>query len=447
MKVDARVRLTSLALIALMLLVAGTAMAGGRGEAQAQVLTVWHTYNTPEQQAIIDAAIEVFESRHPGITVEDTARNLDADKSASMVALNAGSGPDVVTANNGETSMGPMVRAGYLLNLDAYADQYGWEEDYLSPDLWSRAKYTTDGTDFGKGSLFGVPFSGELVGVYYNRDLFNELGIEVPSTMAEFDSAAAALKAAGYVPVAYGSAEMWPFYHLFGALLGSAMGEDMGNDAAQTLLQQLVIDNDPAASFDTEGMLLAARTISDWAENGYFFDNFTGIKIDDALQMFLARQAGMFIQGSWYSMSVGEAEFATGIFPFPAWSEGMSPQVGGMTTPLGINAASNNQDLAAEFINILLSEQSVHEKRTEIEFLPPNVPADLSSAQEGTLFHDLLSMWNEMNLNNRVGQYLDWATPGMGDALGKAGQDLLAGVITPEEFVEAVEAEYRGWVD
>ncbi len=447
MKVTGRLRLVSLVLIGLMVPAIGSVFAGGQKEAAEQVLTVWHTYNTPEQQAIIDAAIAVFESRHPGVTVEDTARNLDADKSAAMVALNAGSGPDVLSANNGETSMGPMVRAGYLLNLDDYATQYGWEEDYLSPDLWSRAKYTTDGTDFGSGSLFGVPFSGELVGVYYNRDLFDELGIAVPTTMAEFDAAAAALKGAGYVPIAYGSAEMWPFYHLFGALLGSALGEDLGNDAAQELLQQLVIDNDPAASFDTEGMVLAARTISEWAQTGYFFDNFTGIKIDDALQMFLARQAGMFIQGSWYSMSVGEAEFGTGIFPFPAWSEGMSPQVGGMTTPLGINAAGDNQDLAAEFINILLSEKSVHEKRNEIEFLPPNVPADLSTAQEGTLFYDLLSMWNEMNVNNRVGQYLDWATPGMGDALGKAGQDLLAGSITPEQFVQAVETEYRDWVD
>lgn len=449
------VKSRSIALIATFLFIGVMSLwAGGQAEVESEAageeavkLTVWHIYNTPEQQAIMDAVIEELESRHPNVTVEDTARTLDADKSATMAALNAGTGPDVVTANNGETSMGPMVRGGYLIDLDPYSREYGWEEDYLSADLWARAKYSDDGQEFGEGSLYGVPGFGELVGVYYNKALFDELGLEVPKNFADFEAVCEELKSNGYTPIAYGSAEMWPFYHLFGSLLGATLSREMGTNEAQEWLQDVVIGNDPDRSFDNDGVLLAAETIKKWADNGYFFDNFTGIKIDDALQLFLAEQAGMFIQGSWYSGSVASASFDTGIFPFPGWDpdDGMTPQVGGMNTPLGINVSTEHKDLAAELLDILLSSDKAHELEREIGLLPPNVPADLSDVEEDSIYYDLLSMWNRMNAENRVGQYLDWTSPGMGDAMGQAGQELLAGSISPADFVDAVEAEYRDW--
>jgi raffinose/stachyose/melibiose transport system substrate-binding protein len=56
----------------------------------------------------------------------------------------------------------------------------------------------------------------------------------------------------------------------------------------------------------------------------------------------------------------------------------------------------------------------------------------------------MLVLWNQMNAKNRVGQYFDWTTPTMGDE--PAGQELLSGNITPQQFVERMQANYSSWV-
>lgn len=434
----------------------GTLWAGGKkespggsaGGAAPVTLTMWDIYNTPGQHKVIEAVIADFTAKHPNVTVDETYRTLDADKTATLAALNAGAGPDIVTANNGETEMGPMVRAGQLVNLSPYSATYGWEKNYLSPSLWARAKYTADGKTFGEGNLYGVPLYGELVGVYYNKDLFAKYGVAVPKTLGDFEKAAQTFKNAGVVPIAYGAAEMWPFYHLYGEILGATLADEKGGDAAESWLSGTVIKTDPSLSFDDPAVLKAAQIVQDSGNNGYFFKNFTGLKIEDALQYFLAGQAAMYIQGSWDSATIAAANFKSGIFAFPPVKEstGMVPQVGGMATPVGINHNSPHKELAAEFLNTMLSSAKAHQLERDIAVLPPTVPADVSVAKAGSLYYELLTLWNNMNAKNRVGQYLDWTTPSMGDVMGQAGQALLANKITPQQFVDKVEADYKAWV-
>jgi len=51
--------------------------------------------------------------------------------------------------------------------------------------------------------------------------------------------------------------------------------------------------------------------------------------------------------------------------------------------------------------------------------------------------------WNEANQVNRVGHFLDWTTPTMWDTMAEAGRELVLGSITPEEFVQKIEDDYR----
>ena len=438
--------------VAAMTVAAAGLWAGGQGEAKGAAtagpvkLTVWDVHTVEGENAIMNAVIARFQKDHPNVTIERTARQLDDDKTATMAALNAGAGPDVVTANNGETEMGPMVRAGYLINLDSYSAKYGWEKNYLSPSLWNRAKYTTDGKTFGTGSLYGVPIMGELVGVYYNRDLFDKLGIAVPKTFADFEAAAEKLKAAGVVPIAYGAAEVWPFFQIWADILAATLSDQIGSAAAQKWFSDAVIKGDPSIKWTDPAVLKAAQIIKRWADTGYFTKGFTGLAINDALQLFLAGKTGMFVQGSWFASDVAKASFNAGMFAFPPMkaSDGMVSQVGGMTTPNGINKASKNKDLAAAFLDIMLSSTDAHAIERDNFMLPPTIPADLKGVKQGIVVYDLLQLWNDMNKNDRVGQYLDWTTPDMGSQ--DAGPLMLAGNLTPEQFCQKMQATYTAWI-
>jgi raffinose/stachyose/melibiose transport system substrate-binding protein len=415
--------------------------------AQQVTLKLWSDWNETSRQVALKEAMKEFESTHPNVKFENVTRAFQTNKQAILTAMSSGNGPDIPTVNNGETMMGPMVRAGDVVNLDPYAKKYGWEKKFLSPSLWARAEYANHGTKFGSGHLYAVPIDGELVGVFYNKAIFKKLGLSVPKTFSEFEQDAAKIKAAGITPIAYGAAEQWPFYHIYGEILDVTLTDAMGAADAENWLNDVVINWDASKSWNNPSVIKAAKILQSWVKKGYFPKGFTGLKIEAALQLFKAGQAAMFIQGSWYTTGIANSPIKAGFFPLPPMEqgEGFPPQVGGMATPLGIYAKSDHQKLAAEFLNTMLSSPKVRAVQVKNDVLVPDIPASLKGLEPGSLYYDLLSTWNKVNKLDRVGQYLDWTTPTMGDTMGRAGEGLLAMKLTPKQFAQKVEADYQKW--
>ncbi|MEX2444108.1 MAG: extracellular solute-binding protein [Alkalispirochaeta sp.] len=52
------------------------------------------------------------------------------------------------------------------------------------------------------GTQFATPLVAVSHGVYYNQDVFDELGLDIPDTAEEFLEVAEEIKDAGYIPVA-----------------------------------------------------------------------------------------------------------------------------------------------------------------------------------------------------------------------------------------------------
>lgn len=416
--------------------------------AQTNVLEIWDVYYSDNRNPVVEAAIAQFKERHPDWEIKRTSRPLADMRTATMAALAAGAGPDIVLVNNGENMMGPMVRAGHVVNLDPYAEQYNWTTKLFSPGLWKRASYSADGTQFGEGHIYGVGLDAELVGVYYNMDILNALGLSIPESVAELEALFESVKQAGYAPLALGLLDDWQFFHLYGAVQNATLAQQMGADAAQAYLDDIVIAGAKERTWIEPGNVQAAKIVQEWAEKGYFVDGYSALGGDDALAVFQAGIAAVFIQGSWYSANIAQAEFETRFTPFPPMVKGgeLPSQIGGMATPLGINNFSNNKDAAAEFLDILISSNKTVELQLDMFVLPARVPAPLELVQEGSVFHDILHAWNLTNQVNRVGHFLDWTTPTMWDTMADAGRDLVLGRITPEEFARRIEVDYRNHV-
>lgn len=424
-------------------------LASGMALARENVLTIWHVHTQVAPRKAIEAAIAEFTRRHPDMRVEQTIRELEDLTGMVKAALSAGRGPDIMTLNNGETMMGPLFRAGYVESLEPYAQKYGWAGKLLSPGLLNRARYSADGTVFGTGQLLAVPMSGELVGVYYNKDIFRQFGLSVPRDVTELEQILAKVQSAGVFPLAYGGLDRWQFFHLYGALQAASLTHQLGPDAAQRYLDDIVLHWSSERSWVTEANREAAARLQEWVRRGYLIPGFSGLNGDDAAALFSAGKAALFVQGSWYVsnfVTEGRAEF--GFFPFPPYvaAEGLPPQIGGMATPLGINKFSPNKDLAAEFLDILVASDTTAQIMLEYGDLPVRLPIDLARVKPNSLWYDLYSAWNEVNRLNRVAHYLDWTTSTMWDTLGNAGVDLLALKITPETFLDRVEKDYQAWL-
>ncbi|SIQ23058.1 extracellular solute-binding protein [Halanaerobium kushneri] len=413
------------------------------------VLKVWDNYFRQANDQIIKDAMEKFKQKHPNVSFQRVARPLDDLKMQIMAALPKGQGPDIMTVNNAETMMGPLVRGGHLLALDKYAEEYNWEDKILSPAVMNRARYSEDGTVLGKGNLYAVPFMGELVGVYYNKEIFEELDLNIPQSLEEFEEVLKTLKDAGYIPITYGGLDDWQFFHLYGEVLGSVLAHDMGADNAQEYLDDIVLRWDEDRSFVNKSTQESASILQEWVENDYFVDGFSGLNGDDALPIFTAGKAAIFIQGSWYSGDITVSDIEAGFFPFPPYKKDgkLPPQVGGMLVPYGISAYTEHPDLAAEFIDIVISSESTNEHLIDNNSLPASVPVDTSELERGTLKYDIYTTWNEVNDSGRLGHYLDWISSSMWDTMGEAGQNLMNLDISPVDFVEKIETDFRQWQD
>lgn len=373
----------------------------------------------------------LFETEHPGVKISRESKSFDDMKTTAKLMLSAADGPDVVMVNQGRADMGALVAANLLVDLTPYAQQYGWV-DYMSSGIAARNSFSSDGKKFGEGNLYGVPFTSEFVGVYYNRDVFEENGIEIPNTFAEFEATCDALKAAGVTPIVFGSLDGWPTIHVF--------SEIHYNWVDQAWLDDFVYGRNNA-SFAIDGNVTAATRLNEWIAKGYFSPDFSGIGYDDSTNAFVAGQGAMMITGSWMASTFAEnAPGKMGFFLMPGLTENAKRlSTGGTGLAMAIRQGSANADIAAEYINFLVSETAASAMAAiGYPTLRPVAPA----ADAEALIFDQVNAWEYMVENNLVGHYLDWASPTMYDAINGALAELVAGRITPEEFTTKVQEEY-----
>lgn len=101
--------------------------------------------------------------------------SVDTDMST---ALAANQGPDIVYGS-GPSFVMPLVEAGKLEAMDAYAEEYGWKDRILQP-------YYESGTVDGK--LYSLVNGVSTMGVFYNKKVLEDNGWEVPTTIEELES-------------------------------------------------------------------------------------------------------------------------------------------------------------------------------------------------------------------------------------------------------------------
>jgi len=397
-------------------------------------LVFWDTNNSGVLKDVVEQLAAEFEQQHPGVKVEHRGWTTEELQKSLQRAVSSGEGPDIAQINNGESSMGPMVRAGLLVPMDQYDEKYGWSKR-IAAGLLARNRYTDDGQTFGTGTLWGVSQTGEIIGFYYNRQIFAENGVSVPTTFDELEAAFETFKQKGVTPIVLGNLDKWPAIHVYGDLQG-----------AYTTLEYLdqLIYHQGNQTWETDDIIVPAQKLQEWVQKGYLMENFAGVGYDDAWKIFANGGGATLLAGSWLSGDLAKAMGENvGFFLMPD-RDRPTVHVGGVGLPYGIIKTTKHQDLAAEFINFLVSDRAV-ELLIANETLP-GLPIGDEHIKEGTLSGDLYRAWNYANQTNTVGHYMDWATPTFYDTLTASLQALMAGEMDPEGFARELQRDYAAFL-
>ena len=402
---------------------------GGGGEADDNTLTLWHFESDTSAMGIAwDEAIKVFEEE-TGAKVEFEEKSFEQIRSTASQVLNSNEAPDILEYNKGNATAGLLASQGLLSSLDDAYEEYGWA-DKLAPSLQTTARYDDKGI-MGDGSFYGVPNYGEFVEVYYNKDMFAANGLEVPTTLAEFEEVMAAFTDKGITPLAEAAAE-YPLGQLWYQLALSKADRGWIDD------YQLYSGD---VDWEGEQISYATETIKDWTDAGYISKDSTGLKAEDAGTAFINGTYPIFFSGSWwYNRFTTEATgFEWGTFLFPEAE--FSPGSAGNMWVVPENAA--NKDLAAQFIDITM--------RPEIQAMIGNnggipVAADVADITDPKSI-ELITNFNTLTERDGIGFYPDWPTATFYDELNAALQELVNDTKSPADVQQQLGEQYQAGVD
>ena len=427
MRRSPRLAVLTAALLAASLAVAACGTNGGSsatGGGDGNSLKLWDYEGDDSAMGIAwNAAIKDFKASHPGVTVKFEAKSFEQiQKNASMI-LNSSSVPDVMEYNKGNATAGILSKQGLLTDLTAFAKKNGWDKS-LSTGIQTTAKYDAQGL-MGSGKWYGVPNYGEYVMVFYNKDLFAKYGLQVPTTLADFEKVLAIFKSKGVTPISNAAAE-YPAQQILYQLALSK--------ADRTWVDDYQRYSQPV-DFHGPQLTSAADTMASWVKKGYIAQNSAGLKAEN---MGVAWEQGKFpimISGSWwYGRFVSEVkDFQWGTFLFP----GNKLNAGSSGNLWVIPAKAKNKTLAEDFIKITMSKkiQNLMGNNGGIPVLAD--PAAITDEKS----KELIANFDTLNKNDGLAFYPDWPAPGYYDVLVAGVQKLINGT-APKSVLNEIAKPY-----
>ena len=317
---------------------------------------------------LLRGRLDVFETENPGIKVQLDSMPFDTMRTVLQTQLRSGDAPDVFNWGSGPSFGGALAEAGLLYDLtDAY-EEHGWEVyDF------AKERVTHD------GMLYGVPGEMETIGVFYNKDLFAELGIEEPTDLEGLTAAAEAVKAAGLIPLAVSDQEGWQGGHLLSIALSSRIGSDG--------MAELI---DGSASWDSADVVETLRLWADYQTAGYLTPFPTSVSYDSANALFYSGEAAMIPTGSWLVDGItANADFEAGYIPFPA-EDGPGIFSGGLGSGPMISAETEHAEEAIKLVDFLASPEHGRWMVENLDVIPP-FPIDSEGVDISPLFAQVLA--------------------------------------------------------
>lgn len=406
---------------ALVALLTGTALAG---PALAQATLTIESWRNDDLTIWQDVIIPAFNAQHPDITVV-FAPSAPAEYNAALNSkLAAGSAGDLITCRPFDASL-ELYNQGHLADLSGLASMANFSD--VAKSAWQ----TDDGS-----ATFCVPMASVIHGFIYNADAFAEVGVEVPTTEAEFFAALDKFKEhGGYIPMAMGTNDQWEAATMGYNNIGPNYWK--GEEGRRALIagEQKLTDEPWVAPF---------RQLARWKD--YLGDGFEAQTYPDSQNLFTLGRAAIYPAGSWEIAGFNaQAGFAMGAFPPPVATAGDTCYISDHTDiAIGMNAKSPNAEAAKVFLEWVGSPEfaALYANALPGFFSLNSTPV----AMQDPLAQEFVS-WREkcQSTIRSTYQILSRGTPNLENETWNASANVIRGSETPEAAAERLQSGLASW--
>lgn len=409
----------------------GESDAGSEGKTTLKIIT-WT--NTGSIDAL-KAFNEKFMERYPDVVVELT--DVDTNQYATLYRTRLQAGDVDIVSQIGTES--PFV----LEQVDwAPSEMPEWQSSCeagvfadLTNEPWV-ANYTTGATaGTYKDKVYAIATGANVVnGVFYNKQIFADLGLQAPQTWAEFETVCNTLKENGIAPLTVGMADGWPYQMVMADMIVGTVENDYDAFARQLW--------EGERTFTDEQSLEIYRRIDFVNQN--FEEGYQSVDYTSAIGRFVAGKSAMLADGSWSAVSMGDAEFEIGYFPMPATNAEDTRFEGKFDLYLSVVEDSPNKEAAMNWM-AMFSEQENYAEFANITGFVPTMDVQVDNA----FTNELIAQLDELPL---VYEYFYRAPVGVGEyasGYGFNGQYLsTAGgsIATIEELAQLTQTDFENGV-
>jgi sn-glycerol 3-phosphate transport system substrate-binding protein len=294
---------------------------------------------------ILEGYAETFHTENPDITVEPVFSGGYTDVKTTIQTTIEGGGEPPALAVMLATDLYDLINGDYIIPLDDYINAMPDAQAYLNdfyPAFLANSRYD--------GKIWSIPFQRSVVVLYYNQDLFDEAGLQPPTSWETWAEAARQLTRREGDQVTRWGIEYpseWPYW-LFQPLA-------IGNG------QNILADSDTTVYFNDPKVIEAVQFYIDLSQKYNATPEGVQALWGQAPSDFASGQTAMIVHSSGSLAGIlNQADFNVGVMPVAGKDEGSFATVpGGGNLYILKGAPKEQQDAAWKFIEFLTQPENV----------------------------------------------------------------------------------------
>jgi len=375
----------------------------------------------------MDETAAAYMQANPGVTIVDTCYDKDPLFQAMRTAFGAGEGPDTFYFDPYPYHDIDWVNKGFFADLSPYLDADRYVPGYFDPLAYNDA-------------IYGVPVEGYVMNMWYNKNIFDELGLVVPESreveLDEFEGWCRKIRQdKGIAPMANAFMDL---HHFASVYVGCMLYRNLGLDGYKALGRGELAWTEPEVKE-------SVARVEGWFKEGFMNVDAGGISTPDSYSLMFQSKAAMNYRGGWIlGQSRNDPEkggapedVEVDFFRFPILPGGPGNSIidGGTGGCFGVSAQSNVLETTANYLKFLSSEDwgqkwiAMTQGLTGIKASPPAGvdPLVVAQADQTGTYDVVLRMDTQTH-----GKLRDaW--------VHEAGPELATGQIDTEGFVTKLE--------
>lgn len=332
---------------------------GDGGSGSSEQLTFMFRGGQDEKKAY-EAAIKQFEEKED-VKVKMIVTDADQYATKLQAAISGGNTPDVFYIEQGNVMA--YVDNGVLLDITDEIEK----SDFDLNNIWEYGvnSYRYDGEKIGQGAIYGLPKDVGPMALGYNKDMFEEAGVEAPDkdkpmTWDEFLEVSDKLTRD---TDGDGKDDQWATGFNVNWSLQSFVWSNGGD---------WINEDKTKVTVDTPEFAEALQLFADLQNKYELTPSVADAQTLDTYQRWMNGEIAFFPVGPWDMSTYAGLDFEYDLIPWPAGSTGKSATYIG-SLGIGVSAKTKQPDKAVKLVEYLSASEEGQQKLIDAQIQIPNL--------------------------------------------------------------------------